>query len=286
MDWLADHETLFLFLLVLFYVATNQGILRLTSKKQWKPYSALLVALLNFLALAVLFGRVDDLRKEHANDRKVLREKHLDQLHPVLQEESNSLKYISDTARNIGYVIDPTNSPSKYAPMTQEMLWPTPLLSEDLKNHFGEYDSRKKKLEVQIELQSREALSLRNEMMGSVKPPATRKDSQDEGAVSFLRSCMDRGPGVALETTNYGYRYTFALRGPTGVEKGSPQTEFYVQSFEAFRQLSNGHQFASRCEVLKQRADWITSEAADLSGQALVYSKENTLKGECQFTIR
>lgn len=138
MDWLADYELLFIVLLVLVWAVSNYGILRLSGKKLWKPYSAILVGLLNFLALAVLFPRVDDLRKEHDNDKKMLREKHLEQLQPVLQHESDSLKYISDTARTVGYVIDVSNTPSKYKPMIQQMLWLDPLLSDDLKNHFAE----------------------------------------------------------------------------------------------------------------------------------------------------
>src|SRR6266852_5593637 len=129
MDWLADHEALFIALLILVWAVTNYGILRLSSKKLWKPYSAIFVGLLNFLALAVLFPRVDDARKERSNEKRALREKHLDQLHPLLRHESDSLKSISDTARNIGYVIDVSNDVSKYHSMTQEILWLDPLLS-------------------------------------------------------------------------------------------------------------------------------------------------------------
>ncbi len=284
MDWLADHEALFIALLILVWAVTNYGILRLSSKKLWKPYSAIFVGLLNFLALAVLFPRVDDVRKDHSNDKKVLREKHLEQLHPILRHESDSLKYISDTARNIGYVIDVSNSVSKYDLMVHEMLWLDPLLSDDLKNHFAEYDSRKIKLASQIELQSQEASALVHDMMGSVRPPVTREDSEYEAAVSSTRACMGRGPGVSLERVGNGYRFTSALRGPEGGDNAA--SEFNVQSFEAFEQLSNSHQFASRCEAMKQRGDWITSDAADLSRLARVYSEQGTLKGECQFTTR
>jgi hypothetical protein len=278
MDWLADHELLFIVLLVLVYLAANYGILRFIAKKQW---AAILVALLNFLAFAVLFARVDDLRKGHVNNIQILREKHLEQMHPVLQHESDSLKYISETARTIGYVIDVSNAPSKYKHMIQQLLWLDPQLSDDLKNHFAEYDSRKIKLAGQIELQSQEAFALVHDMMLSIVPPVTREDSEYEAAVSSARACMGRGPGVSLEQTGSSYRFTSALRGPEG---GDRAPEFMVQSLEAFRQISKNHQFPSQCEAMKQRADWIASEAAELSKQARVYSEQGTLKGECQFT--
>jgi hypothetical protein len=284
MDWLADHELLFVVLLVLVWAFSNYGIVRLSSKKLWKPYSAIFVGLLNFLALAVLFPRVDDLRKEHNNDKKVLRERHLEQLHPVLQHESDSLKYISNMAKDIGYVIDVSNAPSKYKPMIQQMLWLDPLLSDDLKNHYREYDLRKYRLAGQMELQSQEAFVLVRDMVSSVGRPVTREDSEYEAAVSYTRACMGRGPGISLERTEYGYRFTSALRGPLGAEFGNLQIEFYIQSFESFQQLTNKNHFEPRCEILKKRADWITSEAADLSRQARVYSEQGNFKGECQFT--
>lgn len=122
-------------------------------------------------------------------------------------------------------------------------------------------------------------------MMGSVVPPVTREDSEYEAAVSSARACMGRGPGVSLEQTGNYYRFTSALRGPLGEEVGSMQTDFYVQSFKAFHQISANQKFASRCEILKKRADWISSETADLSRQARVYSEQGTFKGECQFTM-
>jgi hypothetical protein len=286
MDWLADHEALFIALLILVWAVTNYGILRLSSKKLWKPYSAIFVGLLNFLALAVLFPRVDDVRKDHSNEKKALREKHLEQLHPVLKHESDSLRNISDTARNIGYVIDVSNNPSNFHSMVQQMLWLDSLLSDDLRNHFAEYDARKIKLASQTELQSQEAFALVHDMMSTVGPPVTREDSEYEAAVSAARACMGRGPGVSLEQTGNYYRFTSALRGPLGAEVGSTQTEFYVQIFKAFRQLSVGQKFTSRCADMKQRADWIASEAADLSSLSRVYSEQGTLKGECQFTTR
>lgn len=201
--WMIEHSTLATLLIVTFTLLLIAAMPWLVHRVH--PHEAtrsqVTGALVSFaitLVLSVFLNNVLAKSRDRDNRLRTFRDQHFAQLRPVLRTESSKLQGLSEQIIKEGHI-------SKVAKVGAEQnpslaLWPD-VLSQDLRNHFADYDAAKRALLSEIASQDdefRNTLSLADSEM-TQKPDAYWREIV---ALSFVEMCLGRQTGIKLTITS------------------------------------------------------------------------------------
>jgi hypothetical protein len=284
MNWIIQHLLFITFLVVLLAL----GLILFTAWALSKIYShegtrSQVASAFASVTIAVLFsvivGHVYAVKRDRDNRLRALRDQHFAQLKPILRTESTRLQNVSTIIQERGHFTGITPYEPE-SPSLSTFLYPD-FLSNDLPEHFSDYDRSKQMLIAEITAQDAEFRVALSDAISQVDP-ALKLDTnwKENVAVSVLEHCMDRGPGITLVPTSRGF--DFESFGASAPNMPKPITE-QLNALKGFDSFVPDESFRSHCDNLTRRAKEIISHAQELSRQAQYQSESTILKGDCGF---
>jgi len=285
------HLVLTTLLLVVIAATFVIGILlalhRLYPDAPTRPHlGSLSIAIVVTILFSVFLSNLFAMKRDRENRLRSFRDRHYEQLRPVLRSESAKLKAIRDQIIKEARLSDGTKTSTISEAEVSALLWPE-IMSPDLAQHFSKYDDSKRNLLKELETQDEEFLATVQSTEKQIRPlPDLVQYWKKVVAVSFVDQCAAHGEGIKLTLSPSGYTFNY-LGGSVGASGGPPPprpSPDQVAAARAFRSLKPSPGIISHCESLKSRAATISTGAAELSNQAFLLSEGTILTGDCNFT--
>jgi|SRR5579871_290376 len=288
MDWIIEHLVLTTLLTVIVAILAVVAIFWVLPKiysHETRPQFASATA---SLVIAVLFSVILNnwyaVRRDRDNRLRALRDQHLSQLRPVLRKEAEQLRLVPTEIVKEGHLSKVATVGIQADP--QSLLWPD-VMSQDLPQHFPDYDQSKRRLLNQITEQDQAFRNLLNLVRGQIKPDRNLTPYWTEiAAMSFIVQCLGHGEGIKLRVSEGGFSFSYlgGSQAVSGSENNPPRpSPDEVAAYRAFQSLHPDPVFMSYCERLKTGEDAIRAESENLVKRALLQSEMTVLSGTCEF---
>lgn len=210
-----------------------------------------------------------------------VRQQHLDQLRPVLKQESDQLAGLAQEFHVRGFLEGEHGGVRSTAQELAPFLEPN-VMSFDLANHYPEYAQSKQRIEADIVNHDRSFSSAVTEAQSELGVHDISSLSAERLADTFLVECMARGQGFTLKVTPRGQSFSVSYYGAT-ISGSGPVSSELVYFYRRYRAFRPSQSLKNTCDSLRSSADAIEKQARDLSKSALLQEQETTLRGNCSF---
>jgi hypothetical protein len=276
-DWLSNH--LIITTLVLVVVAVSAALLIFQSTRT--QFSAAMVGLIVTVLFSVFLNNLFALRRDRDGRMRTMRDRHLDQIRPILRLEADRLGALSIDMTRLRRLSEARTAVEARQASLERIIWPD-VISPDLAHHFPDYDSAKRHLRDMVDAYDHDL----EKFLAALAPRVTIAPEWngwiDNIANTKTMECLGISLGMQL-TVHDGGGYSFSYSGGSTTNSAGAPSPDQVAAYGAYQSMAVDDTISARCVKLKRDGDTVATSASKLSAQALVLAQHITLTGDCEF---